>query len=82
MIEIKSLRTAGNLKAIVDELIFLRKQNKLSQSDLASAVGISQPYLSKIEKGKSLDIPFDLIVKLLGLFEVDLFIGKINTNNK
>lgn len=81
MIEIVSLRTARELKTIVDEMIFLRKRFKMTQGDMAKALGISQPYLCKIESGISRQVPFELIVRMLDLFEIEVFLGNIKINN-
>lgn len=44
----------ANHRAIVQELIELRIARKLSQRQLADKVGIKQPALARIERGKTL----------------------------
>jgi len=46
----------------------LRKQNKLSQEELADLLGITRPYLSKIENGK-VNPGGDIVVKIASIFE-------------
>ena len=41
---------AESARAIAD-LVKLRKRRKMTQKDVAAALGVSQPYIAKIEKG-------------------------------
>ena len=42
----------------------LRKSKKLSQKDLADAIGVSQPYIAKVEDGEE-NLTVETIVKIL-----------------
>ena len=45
--------------------------NKLSQAELASALGLNQSYLSRIEQG-SRNVDFELAVKICSQLNLDL----------
>ena len=49
----------------------LRKQNKLTQRDVANHLGISQPSYLRYENGKS-EPTIDNLIKLADLFDVSL----------
>jgi transcriptional regulator with XRE-family HTH domain len=40
------------LKKLGENIVQIRKQNKMSQNDLAYAIGWDKPNLRKVEKGK------------------------------
>lgn len=51
----------------------LRAKKKISQRNIAGALGISQNYYSQIENGiRKASIDLDLLIKLSNFFEVDL----------
>jgi transcriptional regulator with XRE-family HTH domain len=51
----------------------LRKDNKISQPELAYKLDISQTALSEIESGKTKKIDFMLIDKICKIFDVDFY---------
>jgi len=59
-------------KLELSELICdLRKSKKMSQKDLADAIGASQPYIAKIEDGEE-NLTIETIVKLLSALHISL----------
>ena len=48
-------------------LTAFRTANKLSQQETANRLGISRNYLSQIERGKAMNISFDLGLRILNL---------------
>ena len=55
----------AKVKLELSELIYdLRKSKKMSQKELADAIGVSQPYIAKIEDGEE-NMSIETIVKLL-----------------
>lgn len=59
-------------KLELSELICdLRKSKKMSQKDLADAIGVSQPYIAKIEDGEE-NLTVETIVKLLSALHISL----------
>ena len=59
-------------KLMLSELIHdLRRSKKMSQKELAHAIGASQPYIAKIEDGEE-NLTIETIVKLLSVFKVRL----------
>ena len=61
-------------KRILSELIYdLRQSKKMSQKELASAVGVSQPYIAKIEDGEE-NLTLETIVKLFSALKTSLFL--------
>ncbi len=42
-----------NWKRLVDEAVAVRKQERLSQRDLAALAGVTQPTVVKFEKGST-----------------------------
>jgi len=53
------------------KITVLRRQNKLSQPELAHKLNISQTSLSEIESGKTRKIDFYLMDKICELFDVN-----------
>ncbi len=49
----------------------LRKSKKMSQNELAHAMGVSQPYIAKIEDGEE-NLTIETIVKLLTALNTSL----------
>ena len=49
----------------------LRKAKKMSQKKLAQAIGVSQPYIAKIEDGEE-NLTLETIVKLLAALNICL----------
>ena len=69
-----SLELAG-AKLMLSELIYnLRQSRKMSQNELAKAIGVSQPYIAKIEDGEE-NLTIETIVKLLSALNVCLKIS-------
>lgn len=61
-------------KLRLSELIYdLRQARKMSQKELAKAVGVSQPYIAKIEDGEE-NLTIETIVKLLSALNMRLSI--------
>ena len=59
-------------KLQLSELICdLRKSKNMSQKDLGDAIGVSQPYIAKIEDGEE-NLTVETIVKLLTALHVSL----------
>lgn len=54
-----------------EKLRQLRQERKLTQPDLAEAMGIEQSYLSKLENGKSLPSN-DVFKRILDVFDIDV----------
>ena len=55
----------ARVKLELSELVYdLRQAEKMSQRDLAEAMGVSQPYIAKIEDGEE-NLTLETIVKLL-----------------
>ena len=56
----------------------LRKSKKMSQKQLADAIGVSQPYIAKIEDGEE-NLTVETIVKLLSALKISLWLkpGKL-----
>ena len=61
---------AKNASDVVGRIRECRKKIRVTQVELASVVGISQPYLCKIEKGISRDVPLDLVMQILKELEI------------
>ena len=69
----EGLELAG-AKLMLSELMHdLRRSKKMSQKHLASAMGVSQPYIAKIEDGEE-NLTIETIVKLLSALKVRLTI--------
>jgi transcriptional regulator with XRE-family HTH domain len=69
----KGLELAG-AKLMLSELIYdLRHAKKMSQKELAKAIGVSQPYIAKIEDGEE-NLTIETIVKLLSALNTRLSI--------
>ncbi|GEM_PF-1984207 len=59
-------------KLELSELLYdLRRSKKMSQKDLGRAIGVSQPYIAKIEDGEE-NLTLETIVKLLTALGVRL----------
>ncbi len=55
----------AEVKLGLSEMIYdLRKSKKMSQKELGRAIGVSQPYIAKIEDGEE-NLTLETIVKLL-----------------
>src|SRR3989338_684438 len=62
----------AKVKLELSELIYdLRTSKKMSQKELAGAIGVSQPYIAKIEDGEE-NLTLETIVKLLSALNVCL----------
>lgn len=69
----EGLELAG-AKLMLSELMYdLRKTKKMSQKELAKAIGVSQPYIAKIEDGEE-NLTIETIVKLLSALNIRLSI--------
>ena len=49
---------------IVDALIRLRERQGLTQSELARRIGVSQPFIAKLESGEAHNFSLETLVKL------------------
>lgn len=64
----------AKVKLELSELICdLRKSKKMSQKELAHAIGVSQPYIAKIEDGEE-NLTLETIVKLLSALKTCLYL--------
>ena len=59
------------MKVFQDNLIEVRKQNNLTQRQVAEHLGISQPSYIRYEKGKA-EPTLENLVKLADLFDVSI----------
>lgn len=50
----------------------VRKQKKIYQYQLAEKVGISQAYLTQIEKGQKTNPSFDIVVRICNELDLEL----------
>ncbi len=57
---------------IVDALIRLREQRGLTQTQLASRIGVSQPFIAKLESGETHNFSLETLVKLAVAMNSDL----------
>ena len=57
---------------IVDALIRLREQRGLTQTELARRVGVSQPFIAKLESGETHNFSLETLVKLAVAMNSDL----------
>ncbi len=55
--ELKKLR-------ITQRLIELRERKHLSQTELAHRLGVTQPFIAKVESGQSLNFSLETLVKI------------------
>ena len=49
---------------IVDSLIRLREHRELTQAELARKIGVSQPFIAKLESGETHNFSLETLVKL------------------
>ena len=62
----------AQVKLELSELIYdLRKSKKMSQKELGEAIGVSQPYIAKIEDGEE-NLTVETIVKILAALNTRL----------
>ena len=62
----------AQVKLELSELIYdLRKSKKMSQKQLGAAIGVSQPYIAKIEDGEE-NLTIETIVKILAALNTRL----------
>ena len=67
----QGLALAG-IKLMLSELIYnLRHAKKMSQKKLAMAIGVSQPYIAKIESGEE-NLTIETIAKILSALHMSL----------
>lgn len=71
------------MKSIIDRLRELREDQDLSQTEIASVLGISQQHYSKYENGEH-EIPLRHFVKLAEYYHVsaDYLIGRCRLDEK
>lgn len=68
----------AEIKLRLAELFYdLRQKKKMSQQKLAKAVGVSQPYIAKIEDGEE-NLTLETIVKLLAALNTCLQLRPAN----
>lgn len=62
----------AKVKLELSELIYdSRRSKKMSQKQLGDAIGVSQPYIAKIEEGEE-NLTLETIVKLLSALKIRL----------
>ena len=62
----------AEVKLMLAELLHgFRTDKKMSQKELARAVGVSQPYIAKVEDGEE-NLTLETIAKLLSAFNIRL----------
>lgn len=62
----------AKIKMMLSELLCdLRNSRKMSQKELARAVGVSQPYIAKIESGEE-NLTVETIAKILAVLDMSL----------
>lgn len=64
----KAWNASGARYQVIKTLIRLRKENKLTQSELAERVGTTQNIISKIERGK-MNIGLDFLSRIAEAFD-------------
>ncbi len=57
---------------IVDTLIKLREQRGLTQAELAHRIGVSQPFIAKLESGQTHNFSLETLVKLAVALDSEL----------
>lgn len=57
---------------VVDALIRLREQRGLTQAQLASRIGVSQPFIAKLESGETHNFSLGTLVKLAVALDSEL----------
>ncbi len=57
---------------IVDTLIRLREQRGLTQTQLANRIGVSQPFIAKLESGETHNFSLETLVKLAVALDSEL----------
>ncbi|MBI3614978.1 MAG: helix-turn-helix transcriptional regulator [Candidatus Omnitrophica bacterium] len=57
---------------IVDTLIRLREQQGLTQAGLAHRIGVSQPFIAKLESGETHNFSLETLVKLAVALDSEL----------
>ncbi len=57
---------------VVDTLIRLREQQNLTQAELAHRVGVSQPFIAKLESGETHNFSLETLVKLAVALDSEL----------
>ncbi len=57
---------------IVDALIRLRERCDLTQAQLAHRIGVSQPFIAKLESGETHNFSLETLVKLAVAMDSDL----------
>ena len=69
----EGLALAG-VKLMLAELLYnLRKRRKISQKKLAAAIGVSQPFIARVEGGET-NLTIETIVKILSALRMSLHI--------
>lgn len=53
-----------------ERILQARKAKSLSQQEVASATGISQEYLSRLERGERLNLSLEKLGRLLAILEL------------
>lgn len=57
---------------IVDALIRLRERRGLTQAELAHRIGVSQPFIAKLESGETHNFSLETLVKLAVALDSEL----------
>lgn len=63
-------------KQIIDKLKEIRKEKKISQTYLAEIMGVTQPFIAKIEKGEE-PVGLDIIIKFAQALGYELTFKRI-----
>jgi len=57
---------------IVHSLISLREKRGLTQSELAKRIGVTQPFIAKLESGETHNFSLETLLKLAAALESEL----------
>jgi len=71
-----TLQTLAHHSAAVDAIRTARKQQRLSQSDLASAVGMGRYFIREFERGNVLPTP-EMLARLAAAVNVGIDFDKL-----
>jgi transcriptional regulator with XRE-family HTH domain len=63
------------LISIIDRISFLLSEKKMTQKDLATAMGVTEPYVSDILHYKKRNLGLETIVKLESAFGEDIIVN-------
>jgi predicted transcriptional regulator len=75
--DLAPLKPVKEAKNLIEEIRIYRKKYHISQVELSQLVEISQPYLCKIEKGVSRDVPMEVVIRILRELGLAVYVGEI-----